>query len=129
MNKEHINSLGQRVVDVEIGYKVYDSEHKGSVILRVGNNRNGSCMYKDTQPVVDNTDEICFMSEKILMNYEMIVKLFASDRSLTWDQQLHKIIELNKGCGLKGTDINEICKSNGKDPIGFFNDFFGQIPE
>ena len=129
MNNKHTNPLGQRVVDVEVGYKVYDSEHKDSVILRVGGNRNGSYMYKDMQPVVDNTDEICFMNEKILMHYEKILKVFASDQSSTEEQQLHKIIEINKGCGLKGTDINEICKSNGKDPIEFFNDFFGQIPE
>ena len=129
MNREYINIAGQRVVDVEIGYKVYDSEKKDCVILRVGDDYKGSYIYKDMQPVIDNTDEVCFMSEKVLMHYERILKLFASDRSFTEEQQLYKIIEINKGCGLKGTDINEICKTNGKDPVEFFKNFFGQIPE
>jgi hypothetical protein len=125
MNKEHINSLGQRAVEVAIGYKVYGSEEKDSVILRVGDMHNGKYIYKDMQPVTDDTNEVCFMSETVLESYERAVKLISSASSFSDDEKDLFIKVVNMDCGLTGKYINNMCREIGLDPVEFFENFFG----
>lgn len=126
---EYINSIGQRVVDVDCGYKIYDSERTDSIILRVGDNYNGKYVYIDRKPVYENTSDICFMSTPVLMTYEKTLKMIGYTDSFTDEQKLEKIIGQNRECGLKGSDVVLSASNSGKDPIEYFEEFLKEYFE
>ena len=123
MEKGYINPIGQRVVDVDCGYKVYDADRKDAIILRVGDDYNGQYVYIDRTPVLEKTADVCFMSTPVLMAYEKALKIISSTKEYTDEQILEKIIETNIGCGLKGSDILLAAMESGKDPVTYFEEF------
>ena len=84
MNKEYINPLGQRVVEVEFGgYKVYDSEQKDRVLLRVGGTApDGSYIYKD-KDAFERGDDVCFIPENVMKLHESFSKGVGANEKLT----------------------------------------------
>ena len=80
MEKGYINPIGQRVVDVDCGYKVYDADRKDAIILRVGDDYNGQYVYIDRTPVLEKTADVCFMSTPVLMAYEKALKIISSTK-------------------------------------------------
>ena len=123
MEKGYINPIGQRVVDVDCGYKIYDAEIKDAIILRVGGNYNGQYVYIDRTPVLEKTADVCFMSTSVIMAYETALKIITSTKEYTDEQILEKIIEINIRCGLKGSDVLLAAMESGKDPMTYFEEF------
>lgn len=123
MEKGYINPIGQRVVDVDYGYKIYDAERKDTIILRVGGNYNGQYVYIDRTPVLEKTADVCFMSTSVIMAYETALKIITSTKEYTDEQILEKIIEINIRCGLKGSDVLLAAMESGKDPMTYFEEF------
>lgn len=123
MEKGYINPIGQRVVDVDCGYKIYDAERKDAIILRVGGNYNGQYVYIDRTPVLEKTADVCFMSTSVIMAYETALKIITSTKEYTDEQILEKIIEINIRCGLKGSDVLLAAMESGKDPMTCFEEF------
>lgn len=121
--RTYINPIGQKVVDVDCGYKVYDSERKDAVILRVGDDYKGKYVYIDRKPVEECTAEICFMSPMTLAPYETALKMIGCTDEFTDEQKLEKIISMNIECGIRGNDIVIAAKNSGKDPMEIFNEF------
>ena len=107
---EYINPLGQRVVNCEIGYKVYDAKKRKTVILRVGDNVsvNGKTVYcfKDRDAFTRGT-EPCYMKESTMIAYEAALKRIASDTSTSDDEKTRAIIYCNKGFGIYRSDIEQ----------------------
>ena len=123
MEKCYINPIGQRVVDVDCGYKIYDAERKDAIILRVGGNYNGQYVYIDRTPVLEKTADVCFMSMSVIMAYETALKIITSTKEYTDEQILEKIIEINIRSGLKGSDVLLAAMKSGKDPMTYFEEF------
>lgn len=123
MEKGYINPIGQRVVDVDCGYKIYDAERKDAIILRVGGNYNGQYVYINRTPVLEKTADVCFMSTSVIMAYETALKIITSTKEYTDEQILEKIIEINIRCGLKGSDVLLAAMESGKDPMTYFEEF------
>lgn len=123
MEKCYINPIGQRVVDVDCGYKIYDAERKDAIILRVGGNYNGQYVYIDRTPVLEKTADVCFMSMSVIMAYETALKIITSTKGYTDEQILEKIIEINIRSGLKGSDVLLAAMKSGKDPMTYFEEF------
>lgn len=115
MEKGYINPIGQRVVDVDCGYKIYDAERKDAIILRVGGNYNGQYVYINRTPVLEKTADVCFMSTSVIMAYETALKIITSTKEYTDEQILEKIIEINIRCGLKGSDVLLAAMESGKE--------------
>lgn len=127
MEKGYINPIGQRVVDVDCGYKIYDAERKDAIILRVGGNYNGQYVYIDRTPVLEKTADVCFMSMSVIMAYETALKIITSTKGYTDEQILEKIIEINIRSGLKGSDVLLAAMKSGKDPMTYFEEFLEKI--
>ena len=123
MEKCYINPIGQRVVDADCGYKIYDAERKDAIILRVGGNYNGQYVYIDRTPVLEKTADVCFMSMSVIMAYETALKIITSTKGYTDEQILEKIIEINIRSGLKGSDVLLAAMKSGKDPMTYFEEF------
>lgn len=123
MEKGYINPIGQRVVDVDCGYKIYDAERKDAIILRVGGNYNGQYVYINRTPVLEKTADVCFMSMSVIMAYETALKIITSTKGYTDEQILEKIIEINIRSGLKGSDVLLAAMKSGKDPMTYFEEF------
>lgn len=123
MEKGYINPIGQRVVDVDCGYKIYDAERKDAIILRVGGNYNGQYVYINRTPVLEKTADVCFMSTSVIMAYETALKIITSTKEYTDEQILEKIIEINIRCGVKGSDVLLAAMESGKDPMTYFEEF------
>lgn len=123
MEKGYINPIGQRVVDVDCGYKIYDAERKDAIILRVGGNYNGQYVYINRTPVLEKTADVCFMSTSVIMAYETALKIITSTKEYTDEQILEKIIEINIRCGVKGSDVYLAAMESGKDPMTYFEEF------
>ena len=123
MEKGYINPIGQRVVDVDCGYKIYDAERKDAIILRVGGNYNGQYVYINRTPVLEKTADVCFMSTSVIMAYETALKIITSTKEYTDEQILEKIIEINIRSGLKGSDVLLAAMESGKDPMTYFEEF------
>ncbi|MBS7363538.1 MAG: hypothetical protein KIH03_06980 [Paludibacteraceae bacterium] len=123
MEKGYINPIGQRVVDVDCGYKIFDAERKDAIILRVGGNYNGQYVYIDRTPVLEKTADVCFMSTSVIMAYETALKIITSTKEYTDEQILEKIIEINIRSGLKGSDVLLAAMESGKDPMTYFEEF------
>lgn len=123
MEKCYINPIGQRVVDVDCGYKIYDAERKDAIILRVGGNYNGQYVYINRTPVLEKTADVCFMSTSVIMAYETALKIITSTKEYTDEQILEKIIEINIRSGLKGSDVLLAAMESGKDPMTYFEEF------
>ena len=126
---EYVNPLGQRVVDVDCGYKIYDSERTDAIILRVGDDYNGKYVYIDKKPIYEKTSDICFMSTPMLMAYEKTLKMIGYTDSFTDEQKLEKIIKQNIECGLKGSDVILSALNSGKDPMEYFEEFLKEYLE
>lgn len=112
MEKEYINRIGQRVVNCEIGYKVYDVDNKDEVILRVGDTykrKDGTEIYvfkdRDAFNAGKESKEACFMSQGVLVAYEAALKKVQSDPELSDDDKMNTIRKINVEIGLKYIDI------------------------
>ena len=98
-NKSYINPLCQKVVDVRFGYKVYDNEQKDKVLFRVGGTTpKGDYIYLDTEPIINETDEIAFMPEIIMKTYERVLKYLQSKG----DERYEDILKLSANMGFTG---------------------------
>ena len=91
MKSEYVNPIGQRVVDVEFGYKIYDSEDKDFVVNIVGDNtKDGQYIYLDRDAFDNKSDEICFLSQPDLMFYEKEHKNICYE-SRSWEETKERI--------------------------------------
>ena len=77
-NKEkstYVNPLGQKVVEVDYGYKVYDTDEPDKVVLYVGENtENGGYIYLDVDVIKEGRDEVAYMSTQLMKHYEDVIK-------------------------------------------------------
>jgi len=117
MEKEYINPFGQRVVNCEIGYKVYDAEQKDMVLYRVGDDyvkKDGTKVYvfKDRDAYEKGKTasspletEPCFISNGSMVGYEAGMKNIASDDSLDDDTKHRAILTLTDRVGIRYRDI------------------------
>lgn len=105
MNKEYVNPLGQRVVEVEFGgYKVYDSEQKDRVLLRVGGTApDGSYIYKD-KDAFESGDDVCFIPENAMNLLESFSKGIVANEKLT-DSEKKKEFFFVANEGARKSDI------------------------
>ena len=97
-NKEkstYVNPLGQRVVEVEYGYKVYDTVETDKVVLYVGENtENGGYIYLDVDAIKEGRDEVAYMSTQLMKHYEDAIKNVTS-ASLPDNEAMSLIKKIN----------------------------------
>lgn len=108
-NKEkstYVNPLGQKVVDVDYGYKVYDTDEPDKVVLYVGENtESGGYIYLDVDAIKEGRDEIAYMSTQLMKHYEDAIKNITSS-SLPDDEAMALIKKINLCCGIPGENLS-----------------------
>ena len=107
-NKEkstYVNPLGQKVVEVDYGYKVYDTDEPDKVVLYVGENtENGGYIYLDVDAIKEGRDEVAYMSTQLMKHYEDAIKNVTS--SLPDDEAMTLIKKINLCCGIPGENLS-----------------------
>ena len=107
-NKEkstYVNPLGQKVVEVDYGYKVYDTDEPDKVVLYVGENtENGGYIYLDVDVIKEGRDEVAYMSTQLMKHYEDVIKNVTS--SLPDDEAMTLIKKINLCCGIPGENLS-----------------------
>ena len=107
-NKEkstYVNPLGQKVVEVDYGYKVYDTDEPDKVVLYVGENtENGGYIYLDVDAIKEGRDEVAYMSTQLMKHYEDVIKNVTS--SLPDDEAMTLIKKINLCCGIPGENLS-----------------------
>lgn len=108
-NKEkstYVNPLGQKVVEVDYGYKVYDTDEPDKVVLYVGENtENGGYIYLDVDAIKEGRDEVAYMSTQLMKHYEDVIKNVTSS-SLPDDEAMTLIKKINLCCGIPGENLS-----------------------
>ena len=108
-NKEkstYVNPLGQKVVEVDYGYKVYDTDELDKVVLYVGENtENGGYIYLDVDAIKEGRAEVAYMSTQLMKHYEDAIKNVTSS-SLPDDEAMALIKKINLCCGIPGENLS-----------------------
>lgn len=108
-NKEkstYINPLGQKVVDVDYGYKVYDAIETDKVVLYVGENtESGGYIYLDVDAIKEGRSDIAFMNTSLMKQYETAIKNVTS-LSMSDDESIALIKKINLCCGISGENLS-----------------------
>lgn len=108
-NKEkstHINPLGQKVVDVDYGYKVYDAVETDKVVLYVGENtESGGYIYLDVDAIKEGRNDIAFMNTSLMKKYETAIKTVTSS-TMSDDEAISLIKKINLCCGIPGENLS-----------------------
>ena len=107
-NKEkstYINPLGQKVVEVEYGYKVYDTIETDKVVLYVGENtENGGYIYLDVNAIKEGRNDIAFMNTNLMKKYETAIKNITA--TMPDDEAISLIKKINLCCGIPGENLS-----------------------
>ena len=107
-NKEkstYINPLGQKVVEVEYGYKVYDTVETDKVVLYVGENtENGGYIYLDVDAIKEGRSDIAFMNTNLMKKYETAIKNITA--TMPDDEAISLIKKINLCCGIPGENLS-----------------------
>ena len=110
-NKEkstYVNPLGQTVVEVDYGYKVYDTDEPDKVVLYVGENtENGGYIYLDVDAIKEGRDEVAYINTNLMKQYETAIKNVTS-ASLSDGEAMALIKKINLNCGISGENFH-IC--------------------
>lgn len=108
-NKEkstYINPLGQKVVDVDYGYKVYDAVETDKVVLYVGENtESGGYIYLDVDAIKEGRNDIAFMNTSLMKKYETAIKAVTSS-TMPDDEAISLIKKINLCCGIPGENLS-----------------------
>ena len=115
-NKEkstYVNPLGQKVVEVDYGYKVYDTDEPDKVVLYVGENtENGGYIYLDVDAIKEGRAEVAYMSTQMMKQYEDTIKNVTS-ASLPDDEAMDLIKKINLDCGVSGKKLSYLLEGFG----------------
>lgn len=107
-NKEkstYINPLGQKVVDVDYGYKVYDAIETDKVVLYVGENtESGGYIYLDVDAIKEGRSDIAFMNTNLMKKYETAIKNITA--TMPDDEAISLIKKINLCCGIPGENLS-----------------------
>ena len=107
-NKEkstYINPLGQKVVDVDYGYKVYDTIETDKVVLYVGENtESGGYIYLDIDAIKEGRNDIAFMNTNLMKKYETAIKNITA--TMPDDEAISLIKKINLCCGIPGENLS-----------------------
>lgn len=107
-NKEkstYINPLGQKVVEVEYGYKVYDAVETDKVVLYVGENtESGEYIYLDVDAIKEGRGDIAFMNTNLMKKYETAIKNITA--TMPDDEAISLIKKINLCCGIPGENLS-----------------------
>ena len=107
-NKEkstYINPLGQKVVEVEYGYKVYDTDEPDKVVLYVGENtESGGYIYLDVDAIKEGRSDIAFMNTNLMKKYETTIKNITA--TMPDDEAISLIKKINLCCGIPGENLS-----------------------
>lgn len=107
-NKEkstYINPLGQKVVDVDYGYKVYDAIETDKVVLYVGENtESGGYIYLDVDAIKEGRSDIAFMNTNLMKKYETAIKNITA--TVPDDEAISLIKKINLCCGIPGENLS-----------------------
>lgn len=107
-NKEkstYINPLGQKVVDVDYGYKVYDAVETDKVVLYVGENtESGGYIYLDVDAIKEGRNDIAFMNTNLMKKYETAIKNITA--TMPDDEAISLIKKINLCCGIPGENLS-----------------------
>ena len=113
-NKEkftYINPLGQKVVEVDYGYKVYDTDEQDKVVLYVGENtENGGYIYLDIDAIKEGRDETAYINTHLMKHYEDAIKN-ATSTSMPDDEAMVLIKKINFDCGISGKKLSYLLES------------------
>ena len=108
-NKEkstYVNPLGQKVVEVDYGYKVYDTVETDKVVLYVGENtENGGYIYLDVDAIKEGRNDIAFMNTSLMKKYETVIKNVTSS-TMPDDEAISLIKKINLCCGIPGENLS-----------------------
>ena len=114
-NKEkstYVNPLGQKVVDVDYGYKVYDTDEPDKVVLYVGENtENGGYIYLDVDAIKEGRNDIAFMNTSLMKKYETVIKNITA--TMPDDEAISLIKKINLDCGFSGKKLSCLFKDFG----------------
>ena len=107
-NKEkstYVNPLGQKVVEVDYGYKVYDTDEPDKVVLYVGENtENGGYIYLDADAIKEGRNDIAFMNTSLMKKYETVIKNITA--TMPDDEAISLIKKINLCCGIPGENLS-----------------------
>ena len=107
-NKEkstYVNPLGQKVVEVDYGYKVYDTDEPDKVVLYVGENtENGGYIYLDVDVIKEGRNDIAFMNTSLMKKYETVIKNITA--TMPDDEAISLIKKINLCCGIPGENLS-----------------------
>lgn len=108
-NKEkstYVNPLGQKVVEVDYGYKVYDTVETDKVVLYVGENtESGGYIYLDVDAIKEGRNDIAFMNTSLMKKYETAIKAVTSS-TMPDDEAISLIKKINLCCGIPGENLS-----------------------
>ena len=115
-NKEkstYVNPLGQKVVEVDYGYKVYDTDEPDKVVLYVGENtENGGYIYLDVDAIKEGRDEVAYINTNLMKQYETAIKNVTS-ASLSDGEAMALIKKINLNCGISGEKLSHLLEGFG----------------
>ena len=115
-NKEkstYINPIGQKVVEVDYGYKVYDTDEPDKVVLYVGENTaNGGYIYLDVDAIKEGRDEVAYINTNLMKQYETAIKNVTS-ASLSDGEAMALIKKINLDCGISGEKLSYLLEGFG----------------
>lgn len=115
-NKEkstYINPIGQKVVEVDYGYKVYDTDEPDKVVLYVGENtENGGYIYLDVDAIKESRDEVAYINTNLMKQYETAIKNVTSS-SMSDDEAMSLIKKINLDCGVSGKKLSFLLEGFG----------------
>ena len=115
-NKEkstYINPIGQKVVEVDYGYKVYDTDEPDKVVLYVGENtENGGYIYLDVDAIKEGRDEVAYINTNLMKQYETAIKNVTS-ASLSDGEAMALIKKINLDCGVSGKKLSYLLEGFG----------------
>ena len=107
-NKEkstYVNPLGQKVVEVDYGYKVYDTDEPDKVVLYAGENtENGGYIYLDVDAIKEGRNDIAFMNTSLMKKYETVIKNITA--TMPDDEAISLIKKINLCCGIPGENLS-----------------------
>ena len=107
-NKEkstYVNPLGQKVVEVDYGYKVYDTDEPDKVVLYVGENtESGEYIYLDVDAIKEGRSDIAFMNTNLMKKYETAIKNITA--IMPDDEAISLIKKINLCCGIPGENLS-----------------------
>ena len=115
-NKEkftYVNPMGQKVVEVDYGYKVYDTDEPDKVVLYVGETtENGGYIYLDVDAIKESRDEVAYINTNLMKQYETAIKN-ATSSSMPYDEAMALIKKINFDCGVSGKKLSFLLEGFG----------------